>query len=304
MPTISPCLWFDDQAEEAARFYASIFENSSIDGVTHYTAAGREIHGQEAGAVMTVDFALDGRAFVALNGGPQFSFTPAISFFVVCEKEVEVDRLWETLGGGGTVLMELGRYDWSKKYGWVEDRYGLSWQLSLGKLADVGQKITPSLMYVNEDGMAEEAINYYTSIFGNSDIVSIYRYGPDDDQPEGAVGHAQFHLSGEVFMAMDSSPEHADFTFSEAISLLITCEDQEELDYYWEKLTPVGDPKAQQCGWLKDKFGVSWQVTPAALGEMLRDPDTERVERVTRAFLQMKKFDIQTLQDAYRAAKA
>ncbi len=297
---ITPHLWFDDQAEEAADFYTSLFENSGVGNMTRYPDSGQEIHGREPGTVMTVDFQLAGQSFAALNGGPHFTFTPAISFSVVCETEEEVDDLWRKLSEGGTALMELGPYDWSKKYGWVQDRYGLSWQISLGKLKDVGQKITPSLMFVSEHGEAEEAIAFYTSVFDDSDVVGIHRYGAEEDQPEGAVGHAQFHLNGEVFMAMDSSPEHADFTFNEAISLLVNCEDQEEIDYFWEKLSEGGDEDAKQCGWLKDKFGVSWQVNPAALwNEMMQNGDDAGTERVLNAVWQMKKLDISELQRAY-----
>lgn len=254
---IIPHLWFDDQAEEAANFYTSLFDNSGIGTITRYGKEGFETHGQPEGSVMTVDFELAGQQFIGLNGGPHFSFTPAISFFVVCETEAELDELWEKFSEGGSVLMELDRYDWSEKYGWVEDRFGLSWQISLGKLEDVDhQKITPSLMYVNEDSQAEEAVDFYTSAFSDSDITGIHRYSAGDDQPEGSVAHAQFTLDGKVFMAMDSSPEHADFTFNEAISLLINCESQEEVDYFWSVLTEGGDPKAQQCGWLKDRFEI------------------------------------------------
>lgn len=305
MATISqkiiPHLWFDDQAEEAVNFYTLLFEDSAIENVSRYGETGKEIHGQEAGTVMTVDFELAGYKMIALNGGPHFTFTPAISFFVVGETEAEVDELWDKLSEGGTPLMPLDKYDWSEKYGWVQDRYGLTWQISLGKLEDVhGQKITPSLMYVDENGQAEEAVNLYTSLFDDSSITGLLRYGPDEDQPEGSVMHAQFRLNdGEVFMAMDSSPDNADFTFNEAISLLIQCETQEEIDHFWS-LSAV--PEAEQCGWLKDQFGVSWQVSPVQLSEMLNDSDSDKVARVTEAFLQMKKFDIQQLQEVYEGS--
>lgn len=294
---IVPCLWFDDQAEEAAEFYTSLFDNSSVDDKTRYGKEGFEIHGQPEGKVMTTEFTLAGYKLVGLNGGPHFSFTPAISFFVMCETGEEVNHLWDKLSEGGETLMPLGKYGWSEKYGWVQDKYGLTWQISLGNIEDVGQKITPSLMYVSDKGHAEEAVNLYTSLFDDSKIDGILRYGPGEDQPEGTVTHAQFSLNGEMFMAMDSSPEHADFTFNEAVSLTIVCESQEEVDHFWEKMSAV--PQAEQCGWLKDKFGVSWQVTPGILHEMLQDSNTEKVERVTEAYLQMKKFDIQQLQEAF-----
>ena len=160
LQTITPCLWFDDQAEEAAEFYTAIFKNSRILGVTRYGEAGREIHGKPAGSIMTVAFELDGQAFTALNGGPLFKFTEAISFQVRCET-------------------------------------------------------------------------------------------------------------------------------------------QEEVDYYWGKLSEGGDARAQQCGWLNDKYGVSWQVVPTALLEMINDPDAEKSRRAMEAMLQMKKIDIETLKRAY-----
>jgi predicted 3-demethylubiquinone-9 3-methyltransferase (glyoxalase superfamily) len=161
--TITPCLWFDDQAEEAAAFYAAIFRNSKIVNVARYGEAGREIHGRPAGSVMTVAFELDGQSFTALNGGPVFKF-------------------------------------------------------------------------------------------------------------------------------------------NEAISLQVMCETQEEVDHYWARLSQGGDPKAQQCGWLKDKYGVSWQVVPRVLIDMVGDPDSHKSQRAMTAMLQMKKLDIAALKRAYAGA--
>ena len=163
MQRISPCLWFDDQAEEAARFYVGIFDNSRIVSVTRYNKAGFEIHGRPAGSVMTVEFELDGQSFTALNGGPVFKF-------------------------------------------------------------------------------------------------------------------------------------------NEAVSLQILCEDQAEIDYYWGRLTAGGDPAAQQCGWLKDKFGLSWQVVPRGMAQMLEDPSSPQAERAMQAILGMKKIDVEELHRAYRDA--
>lgn len=147
---IVPHLWFDDQAREAARFYTSLFQDASIGATTRYSEAGSEIHGRPTGSVMTVDFHVAGCELVALNGGPTFEFTPAISFFVTCETEAEVDALWRKLSEDGAALLPLDSYDWSERYGWVEDRYGLSWQVALGELEVVGQKITPSLLFVGD----------------------------------------------------------------------------------------------------------------------------------------------------------
>lgn len=295
---IVPYLWFDGQAEEAARFYTSLFEDAGLGAVTRYGKEGEEIHGRPEGSVMAVEFELLGQRFVALNGGPQFRFTPAISFFVVRGSEEEVDRLWKALSEGGAALMPLDAYPWSERYGWVRDRYGLTWQVSLGD-PEACRTITPSLMFTGEQaGRAEEAIEYWTSVFDDSEAVTILRYGPDEEQPEGMVKHARFRLAGQPFIAMDSAMDH-DFGFNEAVSLLVACRTQEEVDRYWEDLGRDGDPDARQCGWLKDRFGVSWQVCPTVLQEMLLDPDPERVARVTSTFLPMKKLDIAELERAY-----
>lgn len=298
MQKIIPHLWFDSEAEEAIQFYTSLFPGSTTGKTTRYGKEGFEIHGQPEGKVMIVEFKLGGYEFIGLNAGPLFKFNPSISFFVVCETEEETNKLWENLSDGGSVLMPLDRYDWSGKYGWVQDRYGISWQLSLGKLEDVGQRITPSLMYVGDQaGRAEEAVNLYTSIFKNSEVDGISRYtGNEGPDKEGTVNHAQFSLNGEKFMVMDSAMEHR-FTFNEAISLLVNCTTQEEVDYFWEKLSEGGEEGP--CGWVKDKFGVSWQISPVRLSEMLADEDPAKVGRVTNAFLHMKKFDIQKLEEAF-----
>lgn len=290
MQKIVPYLWFNDNAEEAVNFYTSLFKNSRAGSVLRYGEAGP---GPE-GAVMTVTFYLHGQEFVALNGGPQFTFTPAISFFVNCETQQEIDELWEKLSDGGSVLMELGTYPFSEKFGWVADKFGVSWQLNLASRA---QKIVPFLMYVGKQhGKAEEAIKFYISLFKDSGILNINRYGPGQQEPEGTVMHAAFSLAGQEFMAMDSSLEHH-FTFTEAISFLVNCETQQEIDELWEKFSGGGE--TGECGWLKDKYGVSWQIVPTVLIEMLQDKDPAKAKSVTQALFQMKKLDIKTLQAAY-----
>jgi predicted 3-demethylubiquinone-9 3-methyltransferase (glyoxalase superfamily) len=296
---ITPNLWFDRQAEEAARFYTSIFRNSRIGRIIRASKAGFEIHGLPEDTVITIEFEIEGQKFIAINGGPLFRFTPAVSFLVACNTKKEVDTLWKKLSEGGTALMELGAYPFSEKYGWTMDRYGLSWQVMFMGDRKIDQKITPTLMFVGEQcGKAEAAINFYISVFNHSEIGSILRYGKGEEPDrEGTIKHAAFTLENLGFAAMDSAFEH-DFTFNEAISLMVECETQEEIDYFWEKLTADGGQESV-CGWLKDKFGVSWQASPTVLGEMLRDPDKEKVERVTNAFLRMKKFDIGELKKAY-----
>ena len=292
MQKIKPFLWFDQQAEEAARFYVSLFKDSKVVSVTRWGDVGPG----PKDSVLTVAFELAGQEFTALNGGPQFKFNPAVSFFVVGETEAEVDSLWQKLSAGGSTLMELQKYDWSEKYGWLADRYGLSWQISLGKLSDVGQKITPALLFVGpQHGRAEEAIRFYTSVFQPSSLTGILRYGAGEGQPEGTVKHAQFTLESCVFMVMENSFAHG-FTFNEAVSFTVDCKSQPEVDGYWGKLSAGGEEG--RCGWLKDKFGLSWQITPSVLPKLLNDPDRAKADRAMRAMLQMNRIDIEELKRA------
>jgi predicted 3-demethylubiquinone-9 3-methyltransferase (glyoxalase superfamily) len=302
---ITPFLWFDREGEEAANFYVSAFKNSKVGNVTRYTKTGFDVHHMPEGTVMTAEFEIEGMRFVALNGGPIFKFNPSISFLVACKTREEVDDLWAKLStGGGPALMELGSYPMSARYGWLRDKYGLSWQLMYVKDREVKQKLVPTLMFSEgQSGKAEMAVNLYTFIFQNSAIYHIMRY-EKGDQPdkEGTVRHAGFMLEGQEFAAMDSARVH-NFTFNEAISFMIQCQTQKEIDHYWGRLTSDGGQEGV-CGWLKDKFGVSWQVAPAILNEMLRDSDPEKVARVTNAFLKMKKFNINELRRAYRGTPA
>lgn len=153
------------------------------------------------------------------------------------------------------------------------------------------QKITPFLWF---DDYAEEAVNFYTSIFKDSKIENISRYGEAGPGPAGSLMMANFKLNGQDFMALNGGPE---FTFSQAISFFVSCETQAEVDHYWEKLSDGGE--VQQCGWLKDKFGISWQIVPTALGRLLGDSDPEKAGRVMQAMLKMVKIDIAGLQRAY-----
>ena len=296
---IVPNLWFDRQAEEAAKLYASTFKNSRVGTIVRAGKAGSEVTGLSEGTVMTVEFELEGCRFVAINGGPLFKFTPAISFQVSCDSKEEVDAIWDKLSQGGSALMELGSYPFSERYGWTQDRYGLSWQVMFTGNRRAEQKITPTLMFVGKQcGKTEAALKLYSSVFHNAAIGNILRYSKGEEPDvEGTIRHAGFTLEGQQFAAMDSALEH-NFTFNEAISLMVECHDQKEIDYYWDRLTADGGEESM-CGWLKDKFGVSWQVTPPALAEMLRDPDPAKVARVTNTFLKMHKLDIATLKKAF-----
>jgi predicted 3-demethylubiquinone-9 3-methyltransferase (glyoxalase superfamily) len=291
---ISTCLWFDDKAEDAFALYSAAFKNVKKLRSTKTSAASAAMSGRPAGSLMTLEFEIEGQVFVALNGGPMFKINPSVSFFVSCKTEEEIDHLYKHLSEGGSVLMPLTKYPFSEKYGWVMDKFGVSWQLNLAQRT---QKIAPALMYVGQqNGRAEEAMKYYVSIFENSKILDVHRYEEGEHNTVGHVKHAKFSLNGQEFVAFDSSLTHP-FSFNEGVSFVVHCKTQDEVDFFWDKLSESGEPV--QCGWLKDKFGVSWQIVPEVLLELLQDADAERCARVTSAMMQMQKLDIAALQAAH-----
>ena len=254
---IVPHLWFDGLAEEAARHYASIFPDSEILAVSRYGSEGREVHGQPEGRAMNVDFSLAGYRLLALNGGPGFDFTPALSFFVTCESGAEVDEIFGRLAEGGRELLELGPSPFSERYGWTADRFGVTWQVYQGSLADVhGQKIIPALTFSAAAGRAHEALRRYTGIFPDSSVDGVLTFGDTGREPAHHVAHAQFLLDGQPFMVLDDA-DGGGWGFNEAISLLVSCRDQAEIDHYWQELTSGQNASEQRCGWLVDDFGVS-----------------------------------------------
>ncbi|SFS97644.1 VOC family protein [Halostagnicola kamekurae] len=298
MQKITPTLWFDDDAADAVDRYTTIFEDASTGSVGRYDEASAAASGRPEGSVMTIEFELEGRSFVALNGGPEFEFNPSISFIVNCPTAEAVDELWTELAADGETLMSLGSYPFSDRYGWVTDEFGVSWQLI--HAPDVPErKLVPSLLFAGERcGQAEAAMAFYTSAFDDAEINEIARYGADQEpDEEGTVTFAEFTLAGQRFAAMDSTRAH-DSAFNEAISFAVDCTDQEEVDYYWDALTADGGAEGQ-CGWLTDKYGVSWQVVPAGLTELLRDEDTARATRVTEAMLRMRKLDLEELRNVH-----
>lgn len=294
MHPITPHLWFDTEAREAADFYVSLFPGSKVTNVA-------KLRNTPSGDPDVVAFELAGQSFMAISAGPLFRFNPSVSFLTRFKTEDGVDQAYEKLSDRGQVRMPLASYDFSQRYAWVQDRYGISWQLMFAGEQEIEQTITPVMMFTGRvAGKAEEAMRFYASVFNDSDVTILARYekGEEPDQP-GTVKFAAFQLLGQQFGAMDSARVQ-DATFSEAISFIVPCDTQDQIDYYWSKLS--ADPEAGQCGWLKDKYGFSWQITPAMMDEMLRSKDEEAVGRVTRAFLKMKKFDIACLQRAYQGS--
>lgn len=301
MQKITPHLWYDTQAKEAAEFYVDTFgDKSKVSSVS-------VIHDTPSGDAETVSFEIWGTPFMAISAGPYFTFNPSVSFMVnfdpsqIKNAAQKIDHVWNTLTKGGKVLMELGAYPFSKRYGWVQDKYSLSWQLILSEPeGEERPLIMPSLLFTgNVYGKAKEAGEFYTSVFKHSKMGDTVPYGPGrEPDDKDALMFSEFKLYDQWFVAMDSAVQH-DSSFNEAVSFIVHCADQKEVDYYWQQLSAV--PEAEQCGWLKDKFGVSWQIVPTVLDAMMASKDPQKVAQVTKAFLQMKKFDIAALEKAYQA---
>ena len=291
---ITPFLWFDTEAMDAADFYASVFKNARVKTSTRYSAEAAAGTGMPKGSVMTVEFDIEGQEFTAINGGPQFKKTPAISFMVNCRTREKVSDLWSRLSDGGKVFMELNKYPFSELYGWVQDKFGVSWQLILSEETPI---IVPSLLFTgNQKGKAEEAINFYMSLFRMSSVDMVSHYEAGEAGPTGMVKYAAFTINGQKFAAMDSGND-TPYEFSPGISFVISCNSQEQIDYYWDHLTEGGDINAQVCGWLADKYGVSWQVVPDEIDLWLSDP--ARSGLVMGELMKMKKLDMNRLRSAY-----
>lgn len=275
---VYPCLWLDNQAKTAAEFYCSTFSNSKII----------------VESLLAVQVEIDGERILCMNGGPMFKINPSISMFVTCQTDEEIENLWQRLSDGGFALMPLDKYPWCEKYAWVSDKFGMTWQLFFGELARGQQKIIPLMLFVGEQfGKAEKAINTYLSIFKNSGTEYMELYGDGEPSPAGSLKFGRFSLADDQFAAMDGFGDHH-FGFNEAVSLVVECETQEEIDYYWEKLSEDGSE--DRCGWLRDKYGISWQIVPRILGQLMSDP--EKARRVMQEILKMNKLDIRTMLDA------
>jgi predicted 3-demethylubiquinone-9 3-methyltransferase (glyoxalase superfamily) len=296
---IVPCIWLDDQAESAAAFYVRTFPGGRITAMSRYPDADDNPGGQPRGSVLAVEFEVGGRRFVALNGGPVFVLNPSISFFVNVDRASDADRLFAALADGGEALMPLDAYPWSERYGWVKDRYGVSWQVIAGRRAPGGATIVPCLMFAGaQHGRAEDAMRAYASIFPGSRVDDVERYAAGEG-PEGAVKHGRFVLNGQEMVAMDSHLDHG-VTFNEALSLQVMCDSQDELDRYWTLLAEGGEHGP--CGWLKDRYGLSWQVVPSSIAQWMASTDTAARDRALASLWKMRKLDIAAIQRAYDGA--
>jgi len=298
MQKIIPHLWFDKEAKDAAAFYISVFPDSKITSST-------VLKNTPSGDCDVLAFELSGMKFEAISAGPYFKINPSVSFMVNFDPsqnpdaEKHLNETWEKLIDGGKALMPIDTYPFSRRYGWVQDKFGVTWQLILTNPEGESRPfIMPSLMFANElFGKAEEATNYYMEVFKDSKRGTLARYSEGmAPGAEGKIMFTDYMLENQWFTAIDAPGKH-EFGFSEAISLIVKCDTQKEIDYYWNKLSHV--PESEQCGWCKDQYGLSWQIVPKIMDQMMTGGDEEKIIHVTEAFMKMKKFDISALEEAY-----
>jgi predicted 3-demethylubiquinone-9 3-methyltransferase (glyoxalase superfamily) len=277
MNSIYPCIWFNSEAQQAALFYMEVFPDAE----------------RLSENPMVVSLSIRGTKLMLLNGGPMYHANAAISYFVYCGSDGEIERLYAALTDGGSVRMPLGTYPWTRRYAWVLDKFGVSWQLDVDPIRSA-QKIVPSLLYSQpQSHVVSDAVRFYTRIFDPSMILMEAPHPPQAGLPDGALLFAQFKLDGYIFNAM-SSTEHHDFQFGPGNSFVVECDTQEQIDHYWAELGTDG--QYQMCGWLVDRYGVSWQIIPSILPTLMSDPSKR--DKVVEAFMKMQKFDIAGLLEA------
>lgn len=287
MQRIVPNIWCNRNAEEAGAFYASVFENASSEVEGRYPEEGLlDFQREFAGQAVTVALTISGTRFTLINAGDEFAPNPSISFMLNFDPllfdgsaelaRASLDRIWAALGEGGTPLMPLGEYPFSARYGWVQDRYGVSWQLMLtDPSGDPRPFIIPALMFDGpSQDRAAEAADFYVALFsespGGAEIGNRSPYGqPTGNAGPEALAFGEFRIGEQWLMSADNG-SGVDFGFTPGISLLVLCDGQAEIDRLWAALSAV--PEAEQCGWCVDRFGVSWQIVPANLDELMRRP--------------------------------
>lgn len=279
---IVPNIWFNRSAEEAGAFYTSVFQGATSIVGARYPDEVPDWQRDFAGGVLTVDLVIDGYEIRLINAGDEFRPNPSISFLLNFDPlffggdtdaaRARLDEVWAGLAEDGAVLMELGEYPFSRRYGWVQDRYGVSWQLMLpDPEGEQRPFVIPQLMFSGRvQNRARQAAELYSSLFEDSGVGFIAEHQEKTGPAEaGSVMFGEFQLAGQRFSMMDSAVEQ-DFTFSCGVSLEVRCADQEEIDRLWTALSAV--PEAEQCGWLEDRYGVCWQIVPEDMGELLDRP--------------------------------
>lgn len=279
---IIPNIWFDRNADEAGAFYTDAFPGATANVGARYPDDVPGWQADFAGKTLIVELVIDDYLLTLVNAGDEFRPNASVSFMLNFDPlrfdgdrdaaRARLDETWSKLADGGSVLMELGEYPFSPYYGWVQDRYGVNWQLLLtNPEGDPRPFLIPQLMFCGPvENKAREAAEFYASLFPDAEVGFVAEYpektGPAD---AGSVMFGEFRLAGQWFSMMDSAVEQ-DVTFTCGVSLEVRCADQEEIDKYWDALAAV--PEAEACGWLADQYGLSWQIVPESMGELMARP--------------------------------
>lgn len=289
MRQIAIQLCFNDQAEEAVKYYTKIFNNSEITREIHYP--------MPEGETVAYGFTIENQAFAALNGEDDTKMNPSFSLMVSLDTAEEVDALYAELAKGGKDLMSLDAYPFSERYAWVEDQFGLSWQIMLAPDVPKNHKIRVSLLFAGQYcGQAEQALKDYATIFQKAAPGQIHYYQEDETQDARAkVKYAELNVGDQQLVFMDHGFA-SDEVFSKAISFQIVAGAQSEVDYYWDKLS--ADEGAESMGWLKDRHGISWQVVPQAYLQIMETATETQKKRVLEALFKMKKMNVANLENA------
>lgn len=276
---ISTCIWINHPLKTATEFYSGILHDVYLMSESPFITG----------------LNISGTRITLMNGGSAHAPTPAISLFYIVESKDEFDFVFKHLSAGGEILMPVDTYPWSERYAWFNDKFGVSWQLSVDKIEQTGQRLTPFLTFTGPNfGKGHRALDIYKNLFPDFKLDGIASYPVEMGvELENKILHTQFAVNGTKLMLSENNLPHS-FSFTEGVSFMLMCDNQDEIDFYWSKLSKNGEEG--RCGWLKDEFGVSWQILPSILGSLMKDQ--QKIEAVSNAFMQMKKLDIAALQMA------
>lgn len=287
MQPIIPHLWYNTEAKEAVAFYVDLF-GGKIDWT--YT-----ITDTPSGDSDLIQFQLGDMTLAAISAGPYFKLNESMSLMVNVADKDEVTRLYQALSEGGHILMPLGEYPFSPYYVWLEDRFGLSWQLSYAPDLDKPYQFDICLLFSQDQvGLAQPMLNYYKDKLPQASVGQLSYYGEGEAAVEAAkLNYAELLVAGQKLIVMDHG-YGGEASFNEAFSLMVYVDSQDELNFYYDLLSAV--PEAEMCGWVKDQFGISWQIVPRILMEAYDTASPEQIKAVNAAVMTMKRLDIGTIQ--------
>lgn len=281
MGKFSSCLWVNGRIEEMMAVYETVFSRVERKVTNFYQT---DEHGT-IGDILTVSIDIDNQEFLLLNGGPEFNMTPAVSYVVEAESVEKAQAIWDRLAPRGQILMEIEDQSMGKLFGWLNDEFGVSWQITVGEGPET---ITPCLMFIHQYfGKAAEAIDAWGEYYGGLEREVLI------NNPDGTIQFAKFTLHGQPFIVMDNDYDHQ-FEVTIGNSFCVYCDNQAEINRVWEAVTADGEES--QCGWMVDKFGVAWQTTTRDMDTLLRSNNPKAAE-ITEALYKMKKIDIDYLRE-------